>query len=150
MATTAGNKRLFVDTNILAYISLANSPFHLDARNKLNAYLQQGYEPWISRQIIREYLVVMSRALADQVGFDAAQLVADTEKLTAQFQIADDTEIVSKTLFHLVEKYAVQGKTIHDCNIVAAMMTNGITHLLTNNEGDFKRYQEGFVLISLK
>ena len=88
--------------------------------------------------------------MADQGVFDAAQLVADTEKLTAQFQIADDTDTVSKKLFLLVEKYGVQGKPVHDCNIVAAMITNGITHLLTNNEADFKRYQEGIVVASLK
>lgn len=87
---------MFVDTNILAYISLVNSPFHLVAQNKLNDFLQQGFELWISRQIIREYLVVMSRALAEQGVFDAAQLVADTEKLTAQFSIADDIELVTK------------------------------------------------------
>jgi predicted nucleic acid-binding protein len=150
MATTAGEKRLFVDTNILAYISLVNSPFHLAAQNKLNDFLQQGFELWISRQIIREYLVVMSRALAEQGAFDAAQLVADTEKLTAQFSIADDTDLVSTQLFQLIVKYKVQGKPVHDCNIVAAMQVNGISHLLTNNEADFKRYDEGITVVSLK
>lgn len=139
-----------MDTNILAYISFANSPFHTDALNKLNDCLQQGFELWISRQIIREYLVVMSRALAEQGAFDAAQLVADTEKLMAQFNIADDTDLVSKQLFQLVEKYKVQGKPVHDCNIVAAMKVNGISQLLTNNEADFKRYNEGITVVSLK
>ena len=41
----------------------------------------------------------------------------------------------------LVIQYAVIGRNAHDARIVAAMKVHGITHLLTFNVGDFKRFQ---------
>jgi predicted nucleic acid-binding protein len=36
----------------------------------------------------------------------------------------------------------VSGKPAHDARLVAAMIKHGIVHLLTFNDGDFKRYTE--------
>jgi len=36
----------------------------------------------------------------------------------------------------------VKGKQIHDTNIAATMLTNGIVRLLTFNPDDFKRFVE--------
>jgi predicted nucleic acid-binding protein len=41
----------------------------------------------------------------------------------------------------LVINHAVIGKNAHDTRIVAAMNIHGITHLLTFNGDDFKRFQ---------
>jgi predicted nucleic acid-binding protein len=42
----------------------------------------------------------------------------------------------------------VSGKQIHDANIVAAMLTNGIDTLLTLNTADFKRYEDRITLLT--
>jgi predicted nucleic acid-binding protein len=36
----------------------------------------------------------------------------------------------------------VSGKQAHDARIVAAMKVHGVTHLLTFNTDDFKRYTD--------
>jgi predicted nucleic acid-binding protein len=38
--------------------------------------------------------------------------------------------------------YDVGGKQVHDANVVATMLTHGITRLLTFNTGDFSRFAD--------
>lgn len=42
----------------------------------------------------------------------------------------------------LIVKYQVMGKQAHDTRLVAAMTAHQITHLLTFNTADFKRFTE--------
>jgi len=60
--------------------------------------------------------------------------------LLTLFRIADETSATTQTLLLLLNDYPVSGKQIHDANIVAAMLTNGIDTLLTLNAADFNRY----------
>ena len=41
----------------------------------------------------------------------------------------------------------VRGKQVHDCNIVATMLTNGVRRLATRNATDFRRYAGSFKLM---
>jgi len=47
----------------------------------------------------------------------------------------------------LVVTHSVNGVEVHDAKLVASMNTYGITHLLTFNVADFKRYP-GIVVVS--
>jgi len=49
--------KIFLDTNILVYLSNEDSNFH---NSVLNVFLDisRKYDVWISRQILREYAVV--------------------------------------------------------------------------------------------
>src|SRR6266852_9420521 len=42
----------------------------------------------------------------------------------------------------IVGLYQVTGKQAHDARIVAAMSVHGLTHLLTFNDRDFRRFTE--------
>jgi hypothetical protein len=42
----------------------------------------------------------------------------------------------------LVSSHAVQGVAVHDARLVAVMITESITHVLTLNPGDFSRYTQ--------
>ena len=57
-------KPLFVDTNTLIYANISESPFHNRALQALKAALDAGRPLWISRQVLREYLVTMTRPQA--------------------------------------------------------------------------------------
>jgi hypothetical protein len=39
-----------------------------------------------------------------------------------------------------VRQYDVVGRAVHDAQLVASMLVNGITHILTLNGADFQRY----------
>jgi len=54
--------------------------------------------------------------------------------------LAEDGPAVRARLLDLLSAYLVGGKQVHDTNIVATMLANGITRLLTFNVADFRRY----------
>lgn len=59
MAMTAVES-VFVDTNVLVFANVASAPSHQQARDKLLLRRNAGADPWISRQVLREYLVTLS------------------------------------------------------------------------------------------
>lgn len=61
---TMDAKPLFIDTNILVYASVKESPFQQQALAALETAYNANRSLWISRQIIREFLVVMTRPQA--------------------------------------------------------------------------------------
>ena len=60
MATGDANP-VFVDTNVLVYANMARAPLHAEALTAIRAYHQSGAIICISRQVLREYLAVLSR-----------------------------------------------------------------------------------------
>jgi predicted nucleic acid-binding protein len=60
MATISG-ERIFIDTNILVYANISGSPFHELARQCLEDLSQNQNSLWISRQVLREYLAIVTR-----------------------------------------------------------------------------------------
>jgi predicted nucleic acid-binding protein len=53
--------KIFLDTNILIYLVNEDSPFYHSVVEKYKNLID-SYQLWISRQVLREYAVVMSRA----------------------------------------------------------------------------------------
>ncbi len=54
------NDKLFLDTNVLVYLTDVDSSFHEKAKDIFSA-ISKEHELWISRQVLREYAVVVSR-----------------------------------------------------------------------------------------
>jgi predicted nucleic acid-binding protein len=131
---------VFVDTNVLVHANDADSPFQHDARTRLLALHAGGSDLWISRQVLREYAVVVSRKMNENGAFDAVALIQDLERLETEFRVIDEDHRVSALLRKLIQTHAVKGKPIHDANIVASMQAHGIHTLVTQNERDFVRY----------
>ncbi len=59
------------------------------------------------------------------------------------FEIADEDAAVTAILPDLLKSRTIQGKQIHDANIVATMRRYGIPSLLTHNTANFTRYLPG-------
>lgn len=140
MATTADDA-LFVDTNVLVYADLTSAPMHGTARQRLVEAHASGQALWISRQVIREYLVVLTRGQVFSSPVPASEAAVSAEKIMGQMNIANDTANTSEQLFTLIKKFDVKGKQVHDANIVATMPVHGIKRLLTHNTADFQRYR---------
>lgn len=58
---TGGGDPVFVDTNILVYAAVASAPHHQDARQALRQLHEAGTDIWVSRQVLRGYLALLSR-----------------------------------------------------------------------------------------
>lgn len=137
--------RIFLDTNILVYLANEDSPYHPKILSKFMEVLSKS-ELFISRQVLREYAVVMSRSDTIEKPLSSEEISSDIEKWQNLFNVADETEEVTKTLRDLIEEYQLKGKIIHGANIVATMVVNSVRILFTLNTADFKRFQEVEIL----
>ena len=140
MATMDDNP-LFIDTNILVYANVIETPFHEQALAAINTAHQAGRTIWISRQVIREYLVTLTRPQVFE-NLPKATVLEQVDQFIERFQVVDDTATVSKQLVKLMSDFKIGGKQIHDANIVATMLAYDIPCLLTNNVKDFRRFGE--------
>ncbi|HEX5414091.1 MAG TPA: PIN domain-containing protein [Chloroflexota bacterium] len=148
--TIAGGRPVFIDTNVLVYATVESAPFHAVARFTLDGLHQTSSQLWVSRQVLREYLAVLSRPQAFTNPLTPAQLVGAVRRFIQQFQVADDGPHVTEELLKLINQYAVGGRQIHDANIVATMRAYRVSTLLTHNEDDFSRFLDLIEILPLR
>ncbi len=146
---TEDNQRIFVDTNILVYANVTESPFHELAVRKIRDLQLSGARIYISRQVIREYLVTMTRSVNFTSDVDQQAVINEIDNFTNNFTVLDEKANVTKRLLGLLKRYLVAGKQIHDANIVATMLAYNIPVLLTHNVCDFRRFSDTIHLMQL-
>ena len=131
---------MFVDTNILVNARIREAPHHEIAREGLERGLR-GLEPLrISRQVMREYLAVVTRPQSWPVPITRGEALDDIGRLDRAFEVLEDGPRVTEMLVALCQAVQVGGRQIHDANIVATMLAHGERRLLTFNTTDFRRY----------
>lgn len=138
--TTLVVEPTFLDTNILIYASIAEAPWHATALSAIQKWEQVGIELWISRQVLREYLAVLSRPQVFTSPISITTLIAEIRAFESRFQIAEDGPQITANLLKLLEQVSIGGKQVHDANIVATMQAYNLKHLLTHNTADFDRF----------
>jgi predicted nucleic acid-binding protein len=140
---------VFVDTNVLVYASISQSPLHAVARTKLQSLHTAGAPLWVSRQVLRKYLAVVTRPQLFAKPLSLPDAVKDIQLFEQQFRVADEDARVTTQLLLLLSTVASHSKQIHDANLVATMLVYGIPSLLTHNVADFVRYSHLITVISL-
>jgi predicted nucleic acid-binding protein len=126
----------FIDTNILVYATARRAPFRDQARAALSRLAVD--EPMsLSRQILREYIAVMTRQQIWGKALTPTEAAADAATFAARFTILEDGPAVWDRLFELCRRYSFGGRQVHDANVVATMLAYGERRLLTFNEADF-------------
>ena len=69
-----------------------------------------------------------------------ADVIRDILHFESVLKIADETAAVTQQLLALLAAIPCGGKQVHDANIVATMLVQGVANLLTHNVADFKRF----------
>ena len=131
---------MFIDTNVLVKSRILEAPGHHLARARLERAFQEPEPLRISRQVVREYLAVVTRPQAWPVAITREEALDDANRLTGSFEILEDGPVVTESLIALCREVSVGGRQIHDANIVATMLAHGERRLLTFNTADFRRY----------
>ncbi|MBE9249421.1 type II toxin-antitoxin system VapC family toxin [Dolichospermum sp. LEGE 00240] len=135
--------KYLVDTNILLRLVQKNSPIHLDTQRAILKLKKQGEFLCIIPQNIIEFWAVATRPLdKNGLGLSITQAEEESEKLKKIFILELDTPQIFTEWESLVIKYQVMGKQVHDARLAAAMVAHNITHLLTFNVDDFKRFSD--------
>ena len=139
---------MFADTNVLVNVRAVEAPHH-DMALEMLERASLDHEPIrISRQIVREYLAVVTRPQiwSDPLTPDVA--IGDVNRMLSDFEVLEDSSAVTETLFALLREIPVGGRQIHDANIVATMLAHGERRLLTFNTADFRRFGDYIELVN--
>ena len=139
---------MFIDTNVLVMSRIPGAPRHEAARSSLERVFADPEPLRISRQVIREYLSVVTRPQTWPVAITPEEALADVSRLIGTFEILEDGPRITEFLLTLCREVSVGGRQIHDANIVATMLAHGEHRLLTFNGSDFRRYGKRIELVN--
>ena len=136
-----------VDSNILLRHIEPRHPMHPEAVNAVTALLNAGESVYVIPQNISEFWNVCTRPLnKNGLGFTPAQTDLELKRIESLLTVLLDNAGIYPQWRQIVVKHAVSGVQVHDARIVAAMRAHGITHLVTFNQADFKRYTDIMVM----
>ena len=132
-----------VDTNILLRMCEPNHSMYSIALEATETLLNHENKLYIAPQNIVEFWNVATRP-KDKNGLGMSTQKAQSEilKLETIFTLKLDLPDIHKQWFNLIVNYEVKGVNVHDTRLVAFALVHGLTHILTFNVKDFKRYQE--------
>jgi predicted nucleic acid-binding protein len=113
------------------------------AQKALLVLRDRGETVSIFPQNLVEFWAVATRPLmSNGLGWDVGRTKQELTDLKKLFALLPDTEAILPEWERLVFHHRVIGKQAHDTRLVAAMLINGVTNLLTFNTVDFKRFSE--------
>jgi len=135
--------RWLVDTNVLVRSVQPSDPMGERVTRSVSVLRGRQEELQITSQNLIEFWAVCTRPIANNgLGLTIAQAEDEIASLRGVFALLPDIPEVFTEWERIVSTYQVIGKQAHDAHLVAAMLAHGVSHLLTFNEADFKRYSE--------
>ncbi|GAC1399237.1 MAG: hypothetical protein NVSMB56_14200 [Pyrinomonadaceae bacterium] len=141
--------RLLTDTNILLRAVNPNDPNYQEVRVCLEVLRTRGDELCYASQSLAEFWNVSTRPVTarSSYGLSIAETNRRTKLIENEFSFLSDDRQAHDEWRQLVVNNAVKGVHVFDARLVTTMKAYTVTHLLTLNGADFKRYQ-GIVVIS--
>jgi predicted nucleic acid-binding protein len=130
--------RYLLDTNVVMRFCNPSDVQHELATDAISRLLMQSDECLLVTQVIIEFWVVATRPTqVNGLGWTIEQTRSTIDQLLDRFPFLEESPQIFPNWLNLVTTNRVMGKRTHDARIIAAMLANGITHLLTFNPSDF-------------
>ncbi len=132
--------RYAIDTNVLPRAMEQKHPMHRVANDAVLKLLVQGITFVMFPQVVREFWNAATRpAGVNGIGLSSGEADVQVSLLLVQYPVLEDGLATFHEWLTLVRTQNVSSKQVHDAYI-AAMRVHGVTHLLTFNTGDSKRF----------
>ena len=130
------------DTGVLIRYVQPRDPDYQVVRQAVSQIRHGGDEIAVTWQNIAEFWNVCTRPSSARGGYglSVTQTVARVKLLERAFTRLEDLAAGYSTWLSLIESQRVLGVQVHDARLAAAMLANGVTHILTFNTSDFARY----------
>ncbi|RYG46701.1 PIN domain-containing protein [bacterium] len=136
-------RRVLIDTGVLIRYLIKTDPQHGIVARCIEDLFLQGDLLCYAPQSIREAWSVLTRPnTSNGYGFDQKMAEGFVRMVRAAFLLVEDVPDIFSEWERLVRVYSVHGKNVHDANLVASAVAHGVTHILTLNERDFRRFSE--------
>ncbi len=137
-----------LDSNILLRMAQPAHSMHAEATQATTALLRQGQIIHVIPQTLYEFWSVATREVQfNGLGLSVPDTQVELIRIKNLFLFLPDSPSIYPEWERLVTQHSVRGRDSHDARIVAAMNVHGITHLLTFNKDDFKRFSAITVLL---
>ncbi|MBI4211132.1 MAG: type II toxin-antitoxin system VapC family toxin [Deltaproteobacteria bacterium] len=136
------DKFCVLDTNVIVYALNQHSPQHPFVHQCMDQLKEKGYRFCITEQILREVLVVVTQSRNLQKPLDPESAKDFGTKLLHKFVFLPSNNLSRVNLLDLIENHRLQGRCIHDANIVAVMTAHQVKNLFTFNTKDFLRFRK--------
>lgn len=138
-----------IDSGILVRLLGVQTAEGLTIREAVRTVLSREGEAYVTVQNMAEFWNVSTRPATSRGGFGrtiqaTAALLAAHEQ---SFTLLTESDTSYQIWRGLVLQHQVSGVQVHDARLVSVMLDRGLTHLLTLNPNDFKRY-EGIIAIT--
>lgn len=109
MEILEGKKRGFIDTNVLVFANVSSSQFHEKAKEILIGLAETDCELFISNQVIREYVSVLSRPDAHGNKLSHQTLANDVRRLRNDYTVLFENNQTIDNLLMLVSSCPTGG-----------------------------------------
>ena len=133
--------RYAVDTNILLRLSdrlSAQNPLIVEAMRGLGL---QNAEFCFTAQNLGEFWNVSTRPITrNGFGLSIQETFWRFRSIQENMTLLPETEAVFQVWLQLLQTYEVRGTEVHDAHLAAVLEVHQVTHLLTFNGADFKRF----------
>ena len=135
--------KMFIDTNILLEATDKGRAHQPDCQNFLEGLITTKQTAYITGQILREYLVVATRPVEKNgLGLSPNFAIRNINRFRSFLFQLDETPKTTQRLLELIEQNDLCGKRIHDAQIIAVMLENGINTIISYNHNDFACFDE--------
>ena len=130
--------RYLLDTNVVMRFCNPSDVQHELATDAISRLLMQSDECLLVTQVIIEFWVVATRPTqVNGLGWSVERTRSTIDQLLDRFPFLEESPQIFPNWLNLVTTNRVMGKRTHDARIIAVMLANEITHLLTFNPSDF-------------
>lgn len=131
-----------IDTNILLRLAKRNDPDRALVLAALQKLKSRNEELCYTTQVLVEFWNVCTRPLTARGGLGLTLETTDRKArlIEKQFRLLPESLTTHQEWRRLVKLHNIKGVQVHDTMLVAVMTVYGITHLLTFNTPDFKRF----------
>lgn len=138
-----GSLTYLVDTNVLVRLLVPADPLHPQARATVRKLARKGEAMCVAVQNLIELWNVATRP-RDRNGLGKSPSAVDQmlAELEPTFPRLAEPARVYDIWRDLVVRFAVSGVQVHDARLVAVMLANDVSNILTFNVQDFQRYGE--------
>jgi predicted nucleic acid-binding protein len=131
-----------IDSNVFLRAAKRNDPdrrLALEAIRKLRA---NNEDLCYTTQVLVEFWNVCTRPTQARGGLGLSIQMTERKArlIENRFRLLTESLATHQEWRRLVASCSVSGVEVHDAMLVAVMNVHGITHLLTFNKDDFKRY----------
>jgi predicted nucleic acid-binding protein len=130
--------RYLLDTNIILRFCNPSDVQHDLATEAIFYLLNQGDECFLTGQVLIELWVVATRPVeVNGLGWTTDKTRTIIDELLNRFPLLEESPQIFLNWLDLVTTDQVMGKRTHDARLIAVMLANNITHILTFNPSDF-------------